>query len=200
MSTSLDDKRNVLASVATSVHAYPRLVRLATSLAKRFKPTVAETLQRTADLAYWLYVHEQPKLCLRVCQLLNDLEFEQDYNRWTWVESSLALEWKLRVEAGQMEAAQVCVEMLQATHSIGNSFVQDINAAALKRRLSGALLRDVEIAQAELAGDSAGVTAYRLIELKEILFIQAQGGSANLSITELEQRFVAHLAKLRSIK
>ena len=100
MSSPLDDKRAVLASVATRLTAYPSLARLATSLAQRFKPTLAATLARTKDLAYWLYVYEQPELSLQICQVLNDLPFAQDYNRWTWVELTLALEWKLRLEAG----------------------------------------------------------------------------------------------------
>ncbi|MBC6698745.1 DUF6707 family protein [Hymenobacter puniceus] len=197
---TLDEKRNVLASISTSIPAYPRLVRLAVSLAERFKPSVAATLERTKVLAYWLYVYELPEICLQVCRLLNDLEFKQDYNQWTWVELTLALEWKLRIEAGQMAAAQMCVEKLQATNSVGNPFMQQIKVGALSRRLAGGLLRDVEIEQAELFGDSATATAYRLIELGEILFIQAQGGSADLSVTELEQRFAADLTKLRAVK
>jgi hypothetical protein len=197
MSKTLDDKRNVLASVATSLQRYPRLMRLATSLAQRFKPTVAATLEHTQKLAYWLYVYEQPALCLQVCQLLNDLEFEQDYNRWTWVELTLVLEWKLQLEAGHLVAAQACVEALQATYAVGDLSMQQINARALKNRLSGALLKDAEIAEAELFADKTTAMAYRLAQLGELLFIQCQEGFTELPLSELEQQITRQLIKLR---
>lgn len=198
MCKTLDGKRNVLAAVATSLQPYPRLNRLATSLAKGFKPTIAATLERTQKLAYWLCVHEQQALCLQVCQLLNDLEFEQDYNRWTWVELTLALEWKLRIEAGQFIAAQACVEPLQATYAGGDLLMQRIKSGALKNRLSGALLKDAQIAEAELFADNTTATAYRIAQLGELLFIQCQGGSADLSVVELEQQIAMQLVKLRN--
>ncbi|UOQ69189.1 DUF6707 family protein [Hymenobacter volaticus] len=198
MSKTLDDKRQVLAAVATHLPTYSRLARLATSLAKTFKPTVAAALARAKTLAYWLYVYEQPALCLQVCQLLNDIPFEQDYNRWTWVEATLALEWKLRLEAGESIAAHACVAAMQATSALEDPAVQKMNAAARNYRLTGGLLADAQIAEAELFGDKMSATAYRLTQLGELLFIQAHGGSAALPVPELEQRFTAHLATLRA--
>lgn len=198
MTQTLEGKRQVLTAVASRLAAHPRLLRLATSLAKGFKPTVAASLQRAQQLAYGLYVYEHRDLCLQVCRLLNDVPFEQDYNRWTWVEFTLALEWKLRSEAGERAAAQACLALMQAAAAQGDPSVQRINAAALQNRLSGALLRSQEIAEAERFGDRASARTYRFLHLGELLFLQAHGGSAEFPINAMEQEVTTQLTVLRS--
>ena len=198
MTQTLEGKRQKLAVVASHLAAHPRLLRLATSLAKGFKPTVAASLQRAQQLAYWLYVYEHRDLCLQVCRLLNDVPFEQDYNRWTWVELTLALEWKLRSEAGEGAAAQACLAIMQAAAAQGEPSMQRIKAAAMQHRLSGVFLRSQEIAEAERCGDRASARTYRFLKLGELLFLQAHGGSDKFHMNALDQEATAQLTALRA--
>jgi hypothetical protein len=106
MEVPIEAKREVFAAIATQMANQPKVSRLATSLSKNFKSTASDPLERAKNLAYLLYVHEQTALCLQVCQLLNDITFKNNYNLWTWVKLTLALEWKLRLDAGQPVQAQ----------------------------------------------------------------------------------------------
>ena len=94
--------------------------------------------------------------------------------------------------------AHACVAALQAPNAVGDAALQRSKAVALTTRLAGGLLNDDALAEAERVGDRASATTYRLLQLGELLFVQAQGGSAALPGTELEQRVTAHLTTLRT--
>jgi len=197
MEVSVEAKRKVFAAIAAQMADVPKVARLATSLAKNFKPTASDPLERAKNLAYLLYVHEQPALCLQVCQLLNDITFKGNYNLWTWVELTLALEWKLRIDAAQQELAQACTNTIRATCQTGSEAEQLQKTATLDYRLTGSLLCDVEIAKAQQRGDKTGEKTWRMLQLGALLFIEALGGSSTLPVSELEQQFAFNLAKLR---
>jgi hypothetical protein len=198
MTAVIEAKRQVLATVASQVTDYPKTARLANALAKNFKSTVVDSLERTKNLAYQLYVQDRPDLCLQVCQLLNDLIFTNNYNIWTWVELTLALEWKLRIQAGELLQAQQCAAILRSTYELGDPVAQAQGAKNLAWRVNGGLLYDAQIAQAAQWGDTTAETSYRHLQLGALLCIQALGGSAALPIPELEHQLAFQLAKLRN--
>jgi hypothetical protein len=197
MEVPIETKREVFAVIATQMAEQPKVARLANSLAKNFKPTASDPLERAKNLAYLLYVHEQPALCLQVCQLLNDITFKSNYNLWTWVELTLALEWKLRVDAGQLPQAQACANAIRDTYQTGSETERLQKTTTLERLLTGSLLYDTEIAKAQQSGDKTGEKNWRLIQLGAILFIEALGGSSKLPVSELDKQFEFNLAKLR---
>lgn len=197
MEAPIEAKREVFAVVATQMTNRPKVARLASSLAKNFKPTASDPLERAKNLAYLLYVHEQPALCLQVCQLLNDITFKSNYNLWTWVELTLALEWKLRMDAGQPMQAQACANSIRDTYQTGSETERLQKTATLDRRLTGSLLYDTEIAKAQQSGDKTGEKNWRMIQLGALLFLEALGGSSTLPVSKLEQQFAFNLAKLR---
>jgi hypothetical protein len=197
MEVPIEAKRAVFAAVAFQIHGQPKIARLATSLAKNFKSTASDHLERAKNLAYLLYVHEQPVLSLQVCELLNDITFKNNYNLWTWVELTLALEWKLRVDAGQTVQAQVCADTIRDTYQTGSETERLQKAVTLEHLLTGSLLCDTEITNAQQSGDKTGERTWRMIQLGALLFIEALGGSSVLPISDLEQQVVFNLAKLR---
>jgi hypothetical protein len=197
MEVPIEAKREVFAVVAAQLASPPKLARLANSLAKNFKPTASNPLEQAKNLAYLLYVHEQPALCFQVCQLLNDITFKNNYNLWTWVELTLALEWKLRVDAGQQELAQACANTIRNTYQTGNETERLQKTATLEHLLTGSLLYDAEIAKTQQSGDKMGEKNWRMIQLGALLFIEALGGSSTLQVSKLEEQFAFNLAKLR---
>lgn len=173
-------------------------MRLAAGLAKNFKPTVADSLERTKNLAYQLYVLDKPGLCLQVCQLLNDLTFDRNYNIWTWVELTLALEWKLQTQNGQVAQAQKCAATIRSTYELGDAIERAQKAKALEYQVNGGLLYDVQITKAEQADDFTSERSYRMIQLGALVYIQALGGSITLPVQELERQLTFQLSKLRN--
>ncbi|UYZ60650.1 DUF6707 family protein [Hymenobacter latericus] len=190
----IEAKRKVLAEVASQLSNHPQLARLASSLAKNFKPTVADALRRTQLLAYWLYVSEQPVLALQVCQLLNDIPFENDFNRWTWIELTLALECQLHSEVGNMAQAQNCATAILAPYEAAFP----ASRRTLAGRLHGSLLREKEISTAELYADATAATNFRLSQLGELLLIRALGGLEAVPVAEVDQQLRSTLNKLRA--
>ena len=197
MEVPIEVKRKVFAAIATQMANRPKVARLANSLAKNFKPTASDPLERAKNLAYLLYVHEQPALCLQVCQILNDITFKSNYNLWTWIELTLALEWKLRVDAGQAAQAQTCVNTIRDTYQTGSETERLRKVATLKQLLTGSLLYDTEIVKAQQSGDKTAEKNWRMIQLGALLFIEALGGSSILPASELEQQFAFNLVQLR---
>jgi hypothetical protein len=198
MTAVVEVKRQVLATVASQVTDYPKTARLANALANNFKSTVVDSLERTKNLAYQLYVQDRPDLCLQVCQLLNDLIFTHNYNIWTWVELTLALEWKLQTQAGELIQAQRCAAILRSTYELSDPVAQAQGAKNLAWRINGGLRYDDQIAQAVQRGDTTAEKSYRQLQLGALLCIQALGGSATLPLPELERQLVFQLAKLRN--
>jgi len=197
MEVPIEAKKEAFAVIATQMANQPKVARLANSLAKNFKPTASNPLERAKNLAYLLYVHEQPALCLQVCQLLNDITFKSNYNLWTWVELTLALEWKLRMDAGQPVRAQECANTIRDTYQTGGETEQLQKTATLARRLMGSLLYDKEIAKAQQSGDKTEEKNWRIIQLGALLFLEALGGSSAFPVSEIEQQFASNLTKLR---
>jgi hypothetical protein len=199
MTAVVEVKRQVLAAtVASQVTDYPKTARLANALANNFKSTVVDSLERTKNLAYQLYVQDRPDLCLQVCQLLNDLIFTHNYNIWTWVALTLALEWKLQTQAGELIQAQRCAAILRSTYELSDPVAQAQGAKNLAWRINGGLRYDDQIAQAVQRGDTTAEKSYRQLQLGALLCIQALGGSATLPLPELERQLVFQLAKLRN--
>ncbi|QKG52183.1 DUF6707 family protein [Hymenobacter sp. BRD67] len=198
MEVPIEAKRAVFAAVASQMSGQPKIARLATSLAKNFKSTASDPLERAKNLAYLLYVHEQPALSLQVCELLNDITFKNNYNLWTWVELTLALEWKLRVDAGQAVKAQACADIIRDTDQTGSETERLQKIATLEHRLTGSLLYDTEITNSQQRGDKTGERTWRMLQLGALLFIEALGGSDVLPVSDLEQQVVFNLVKLRS--
>ncbi len=199
MTEGAETKRAVFAEIANQLRAHPKEARLAASLAKHFKDTTAVSLQRASHLAYRLYVLEQPGLSLQVCQLLNDNTFKNNYNLWTWVELTLALEWKLRAQLGQEPRAHACAAAIRATYELGDGGAQAQRLRTLGFVLAGGLLYDDQIAEAERVKDTQAATSYRMAQLGRLLFMQALGGSTAIPVAELEQQLVLQLHKLRSV-
>lgn len=195
---SMETKRKALAEIADRLTEHKQLARSAASLAKNFKPTTADSLRRTKDLAYWLFVNDKLEESLDVCSLLNDIKFSNDYNIWTWVELTLALEWKLRTIAEQPEAAQQCSDKILSTYITGSQDERTTISKVLERRLNGSLLYDSRIAEAEQDKDLTSERNFRLLQIGQLLFIQALGGSEVLPVPELEKQIALQLAKLRA--
>jgi hypothetical protein len=198
MTAVVEVKRQVLPTVASQVTDYPKTARLANALANNFKSTVVDSLERTKNLAYQLYVQDRSDLCLQVCQLLNDLIFTHNYNIWTWVALTLALEWKLQTQAGELIQAQRCAAILRSTYELSDPVAQAQGAKNLAWRINGGLRYDDQIAQAVQRGDTTAEKSYRQLQLGALLCIQALGGSATLPLPELERQLVFQLAKLRN--
>ena len=134
-------------------------------------------------MAFWLFIHGKNELARRVCALLASIPFANNYNLWTWVELALALDAKLSSES---EAKQR-VDAIRAPLALGDEMHRKIKMRALTRRLNGDLLQFQAIAQAQEDNDKKTELDYRFAHLKELIYIEALGGSGEQPVADLQR-------------
>jgi hypothetical protein len=186
-----------LEAVASQPTGSQRLDRLAQTVARNFKPTVASALAKANDLAYWLYLRNQPERALLVCQQFDAIAFANNYHLWSWVELALALEARILREQDQPQRAAQVVDKIRGTYATGDPALQRIKAQALARRLNGDLLPFDQITQSEADGDARAANEYRFAAWKELVFVGELGGSTRWPGPAIEQVLAEHRPKLR---
>ena len=162
--------------------------RIKARAAKDFRWTTKRSLEDAMYLAYWSYVFGRNDDALQVCEFLSQLQFSGDYNLWTWIELSLALEARLlRISNKQQESAECVARIWDA------GFVQE--------RLEGLLLNGKErkIAYAVSDCDKVRERDWRAIMMLELCIIRELGGSEQLPVYRLEDSFQENLSRLQEL-
>ncbi len=172
-----------------------KLQKTALSLSKKYKPTVANELERADRLATDLFFKSYENEALTIIEVLEKEVFNGNYNLWTWIQSALLLKcWIL--ERSENEVSQQTIEniikTINSTLDFGNDEMKKkINTKVRNRRLTGSLLNydKIEIAIAE--NDKKTELVWRIAQFGELLFIYFLGGSDQFStqkaLVELEE-------------
>ncbi len=145
-----------------------RLTRLTASTARKFKLTTQASLEKVNALAFQLYIHGDLENAYAVCQLVNNVSFTGNFNLWSWVELTLALQAHILKRWHQFNPAQQIIAQLQAIYT-------DTHHQILNRRLNGNLLHTQAIADAIKSQDRQLERDYRLADLYELVFISNMG-------------------------
>ncbi|QNK63893.1 hypothetical protein H7F33_05195 [Pedobacter sp. PAMC26386] len=158
--------------------------RIALSLTKGYKPTIAAKLEIAKDLAMALYFSGDEKNALKICQILGKEKFNGNYNLWTWVQTALLLAcWIYDKQGCKEEGVR---SLLRVTEIIdintGDEQMNQIRIKARDRRLKGELLRDEKIDQAVEQGDKKQELAWRQLQFSELLYIYLLGGSNEIPV------------------
>lgn len=193
----MESNVDVLQKVVSQPLGSKKLDKLAKSTAKNFKLSTQNSLEKANNLAYWLYIYDQKELSLAVCQLLSTVEFADNYNIWTWIETALALEARLLKENKENNLAEKCIERIKEPVNLGDEPVRLAKNKALARRINGELLQFNKIEQAEEENDKQLEIDYRLVQLKELILVNELGGSQVMPLTILEENIELNIKKLR---
>lgn len=145
-------------------------------------------VENLKDMAYWAYVFGSSELALKLTALLADEPFGGNAERWAWIQYMLALRRRIFVEAGEVASAEAVRASLQQAIEHGEPAKVELRRKALARRLDGSLLYDDTIAELERNDEAGSAYLYRFMQLHELCFLQAMGGSPRFSEAELEAR------------
>ena len=164
------------------------MARMKDRAAKNFRWTAKRPLEDAMYLAYWSYVFGRNDDALQVCEFLSQFQFSGDYNLWTWIEASLALEARLLRTFGRQQKAAECVARIRAT-----GFVE--------ARLDGVLLSGKErnIGYAVSDGDKIRERNWRAIMMTELCVVIELGGSQELPVQRLEVMFQENVLRLQEL-
>lgn len=167
------------------------LSRLKKRASKNFKLTKSSSLENAFVLAYWLYVFGRDDEALEVCRFLGQVEFAGNFNIWSWVEKTLALQSRIVRLRGNKEESRRCVERIET-------------ACVVEARLKGSLLdgengrRDC-VRLATESGDKTDERDCRHLLLSELTYVIEVGRPSWMAVRKLENEYSENLVRLREI-
>lgn len=155
------------------------LHKTAISLSEKYKPSLANELERANKLAYSLYFKCCIQESLSVCDILGEEQFNGNYNLWTWIQSTLLLKCWIheKMKHDEIQIIQI-LKTINAAFDFGDDKLKKkINKRAKTRRFEGSLLNYNRIEQAIIENDKGAEIDWRISHFKELLFIYFFGGS-----------------------
>ena len=161
---------------------------------KKFSFKAVNDLSNLFELAEWLYIYDYTDFALRVCQLVNEQIFKNNFNIWSPIEQLLILETRILRESGQVDLSRHILNKVLA--------VMNPHEDAIKRRLSFDWLNDDEITHF----DPKRANVWRLVDLSSLFFIRELGegesdnNSIPVDINKAEHRIAEYKAELKSAK
>lgn len=196
-SKGLKDKNKVKKFIENSNLIFPKafawngsdsnfLVRQKKKAIKNFSWKSSSSLNEVSRLAYWLYVFEEPDKSLEVCEYLSKFQFAGNFNLYTWIEHSLALQARIYRSKSKLDAAKHCINRIT-------------EAGFAKTRLEGLFVFDSEdrLLKAIKENDSWAIRENRLSLMIELCILIELGGSKKLSVSILEKMFATNLKNLK---
>ncbi len=164
------------------------MARIKARASKDFRWTTKRSLEDAMYLAYWSYVFGRNDDALQVCEFLSHLQFSGDYNLWTWIELSLALEARLLRTGNRQQEAAECIARIWA-------------AGFVEERLAGLLLNSKErnINRSVSDDDKTRERNWRALLMLELCIIRELGGSEELPVQRLDDSFQANFSRLQEL-
>lgn len=154
--------------------------------AKSFSLTRMDSLYKTHDLAYALYIFGRVDECVEVCVTAARVEFSGNFNIWSPVETTLALYARILGEKGDKGGSTAVMERVRA-------------AGFVEGRLTGLLLKDKEMQDAINEGSKTDERDWRMCQMSELCFMKELGGSQAYPVDAIEKLFMENLTALRAL-
>lgn len=153
---------------------------------------IVETL---AKLAYYFYIDSKEQEAMIVCDQLANINFNNDYDYWTWIEYALCLRVELSSKVGDSEKEQNSVSLMKEALDSGAVIVRKIKSQVHERFMNG------EGVNVDEAGNMEPDTEfeYRMIYGMKLLKIKAFGGSEFFNSNFIDAEVTKNIQLMRSI-
>ena len=157
-----------LPEVVELVENHPDLHLYLDKILKKNKKTQASYLESLNHLAYLLYLDSQEEMSKKLLESVIQVPFEENYNTWTFVDSSLVLLAYLEREAENKLSAYK--KILLSPLKQGEESTQKIRRRVHQRFLNGDSLEQ-KLAKIEQASSLESEMERRLLYLTDLLKI-----------------------------
>ena len=151
-----------------------KLKRRCLSLEKKFKPTRQSELYRVYELVTDLYFQNYKNEILQICNELEKIEFNGNFNIWSPIEAVLLLKCKILKDRNQEKELQDTLQKIKVVDFFewDNELITKTNRKVKKRRIAErTLLNDDSIKQAVEDKDLEAELEARKSQFFELLFI-----------------------------
>ena len=162
---------------------------LAIRLSKRFKLSISKDLWDLVALAYALYVVGDTDTAFQVLSLLDEAEFNNNYDLWAPIEYGVALQSAIYMTKNEGALAKNCIEKITLTR--GRSA---LSTKVLARVLNGSLLKYEDI---EKSKDKKSEYSNRMAHLYQLMFIRELGGGTEFSVDRADKEIQENIGKLK---
>lgn len=153
---------------------------------------IVETL---AKLAYYFYIDSKEQEAMIVCDQLANINFNNDYDYWTWIEYALCLRVELSSKVGDSEKEQNSVSLMKEALDSGAVIVRKIKSQVHERFMNGEGVNVDEAGNMEPDTDFE----YRMIYVMKLLKIKAFGGSEFFNSNFIDAEVTKNIQLMRSI-
>lgn len=157
----------ILKEALDQLESLPELASVLPKIPKSNQKTQSGYSEATYQLAQSLYLSDQLDLAQKVLALLAQVDFDGDYNHWTFVELSLILYAYIKRNE-EDESEQLCQRLLSPL-TVGNDVQQRVKARVRQRRLAGSRFEDLQAEVASSKEDSQQQNFYRRLLLSELM-------------------------------
>ncbi len=155
------------------------------------------SLESNTNLAYWLYVYGHENLALKLCNVLSTTDFDGKFDKWTWVEYSISLAIIIYEQKKLIDNVNALSSILTTPYDSIDKEKKLLNEKALNRRLNGDLLYTAEIEEAIDDKNAEEEIEYRFLQLQELCFIYAKGGSKKFPREKVKNEISENLKKIK---
>ncbi|ELY2739355.1 hypothetical protein SMC30_004462 [Cronobacter dublinensis] len=153
---------------------------------------IVETL---AKVAYYFYIDSKEQEAMIVCDQLANINFNNDYDYWTWIEYALCLRVELSSKFGDSEKQKDSVSLMKVALDSGAAIVRKIKSQVNERFMNGEGVNVDEAGNMEPDTDFE----YRMIYVMKLLKIKAFGGSEFFNSNFVDAEVTKNIKLMQSI-
>ncbi|WP_336282174.1 DUF6707 family protein [Cronobacter dublinensis] len=153
---------------------------------------IVETL---AKLAYYFYIDSKEQEAMIVCDQLANINFNNDYDYWTWIEYALCLRVELSSKFGDSEKQKNSVSLMKVVLDSGAAIVRKIKSQVHERFMNGEGVNVDEAGNMEPDTDFE----YRMIYVMKLFKIKAFGGSEFFNSNFVDAEVTKNIKLMQSI-
>jgi hypothetical protein len=171
------------------------------SLTKRnFALTDPDSYEDMCDLAYSLYVDDKAIEAKEVCDKFAGIEFQSNYDLWTWVEFALALRSRIADSNGSaVENTFLKRQVLRAVETGDEEKVQ-LRKKIHARFRNGSQVRFDKVQSAIDNGDADAELDWREVHLKNLILLEQFGSSDPVLAGSLGHQTESNLLAMRTLQ
>ncbi|WP_322923776.1 DUF6707 family protein [Paenibacillus campi] len=156
-------------------------------------------LQALTELAWLLYAQGEDTVARQIVEPLSKVPFDENYNRWTWIEHAIVLSAFVAPEQQTEQARQQAITAIQQAVKTGKKDIVQVKKQVHKRFLNGDTLDTTAIQRDMEAGERTDEAARRLILLMRLRKLELLGGSKAYPAERAAQEAAVQIETIRKI-
>lgn len=156
-------------------------------------------IENLTKLAYFFFSNNQESEAMVICNELAKIDFNNDYDYWTWIEYSLCLRAELSLKTNDNEKRKESIALIKDALMSGDGLAKKIKIQVHERFMNGEGINLDEIQNDNKTIPVAEEFETRMIYLMKLLKVKAFGGSKVLGLSKVDTQIQNNLSLIKNI-